>query len=319
MKVTVIIPFWMQEDSIKRCLNALLEQTYRDFELIYINDGSEGVGHGDIDKMLSAMPNTTVIKHESHQGLWASRREGIRLAKGEYILFVDPREWLDHNAIERLVEAAEFYNADLVQMKRRSVVAKLHLPSHDHPDVIYDTRITGKELRDMIAYIGRSSCVSPFCDDKLYRRSILLEACMMDYKANWGEVQMMNINYMRHARSLVFINFCGVMSDWTDNYENYQFRRLQDYKYIYSVKKHLCSNQEAICEELRYMLHYHVRQLMTELVWTDDAVRYYMRNELNDPVWKEVGMHEQLEDIIEEERRYIKHDQWKNLFRRMLK
>lgn len=319
MKVSVIVPLWKPEDNIKRCLNSLLCQTYRDFEVIYIDDCNESQNRDNLDKLLSELPHTTIITHDTHQGIWDSRREGIRKAQGEYIIFLDPRDWLDHRALAMLVETAELYKVDLVQMKRCNVVAKLALKSHDHPNVIYDTRITGKELREMTSYIGEASCISPYCGDKIYRRKILLEGCMMDYKATWGEVHMMNINYLRNARSLVFINFCGVMTNLNDSYNCYQFNRLQDYKYIYSVKKHLCSDLEAIQEELRNKLHYHVRQLKTELMWTDEAVMYYMHDELNDPIWKEVGMNESLEDILNEERLYIKHDQWKNFFRRMLK
>ncbi len=319
MKVSVIIPYSTYGSRVKRCLDALAHQSFTDYETIFINDYSEDEDIGFIDKMLASMPNVTQVNHNSRHGLWRTRCEGVKLAKGEYILFMDPREWLDSSALQNLVETMDYFNVDLVQMKRRSVAAKLHLKSPDHPDVIYDKRIDGEYLRSISGYIGKDSCVSPFCGDKLYRRDLLLEACMMDFPGKWGEVQMMNINYMRYARSATFINYCGVLLDWSDDYANYQFRRLQDFKFLYTMKKRLCLDKEALRGEMRYLLHYHVRQLMKELVWTPEAVIHFMGNELSDPLWREVGMSESLEEIIHEERQYLKQYQWKSLFKRILK
>ncbi len=108
-KVSIIVPVYNVEKFLNRCIDSLLSQTLKDIEIICINDGST-------DKSLDILKNyeskITIITQEN-QGLSATRNNGMVIAKGEYIAFVDSDDWVDVNFFEKLYNAAKNNNADI--------------------------------------------------------------------------------------------------------------------------------------------------------------------------------------------------------------
>lgn len=320
MKASVIIPLAGQEKPLKRCISSVLAQTFSDYEIIFIDDCSDGGGLKVATKLLANYQYAKIIIHEHRQGLWPTRCDGINQAIGEYTLFVDPREWIAPDALEILITTADDFRTDLVQMKRRRTVQQKYIcppPALDF-SLPYGTRIEGEELRSITQYNGLNSPITPYCGDKLYRTSILKTVAREKCNVNWGEVQIMNIHYMRHARSMVMINNAGVYEDWSASPEHYRFSRLDDYKKLYDIKKILCKDQEPLKRELRTLLHQHVNELLGEMAWTPEAVALFFHDELEKPIWKEVGVTPDINAIIASEMKVLKHNFWKNTIRRFL-
>lgn len=322
MLISFIIPVYNQEGHLKKALSSVLDQTgisADDSEIIIIDDHSTDRSVSLSATMLAQRANVRIIPHDCCQGLWASRCQGISIAQGRYVLFVDPREWLDANAGATLLQAATDYDADMVQMRRNRVVKNIVVSSAKHPDASYNERISGSAFRKMTSYIGMDSCITPFCGDKLYRADLLRMAARNPFPARWGEVQMLNIHYIRCALSAVLLDYAGVNADWSDNYENYKVRRLEDVKRLYYMKKLLCADKESLKAEMRRLLRYHINQLLEELAWTPDAVAYFMRDELSDPVWAEVGETCELGTLIAEGLKNKRSNQWKIILKRAVK
>ncbi|WP_346689868.1 glycosyltransferase family 2 protein [uncultured Cloacibacillus sp.] len=98
--ISVIVPFYNMEQFLSRCIESILHQTFDDFELILINDGS-------CDNSVLIGENYTYDKrvrifHQSNRGVSAARNVGLDNSKGEYVLFVDGDDYLDPNALEIL-------------------------------------------------------------------------------------------------------------------------------------------------------------------------------------------------------------------------
>ena len=111
-KVTVIIPVYKVENYIDECLNAMSRQTYKDFELILVDDGSPD-SCGDIcEKYAEGHPNTKVI-HQENAGLSEARNNGVKQSSGEYIIFIDSDDYVTDDYVEYLVGLIEKYDADV--------------------------------------------------------------------------------------------------------------------------------------------------------------------------------------------------------------
>ncbi len=112
-KVSVVIPVYNVEKFLKECINSVLSQSYKDIDIILVNDGSTDNSGKLCDEFSKKHSNITVI-HKKNGGLSDARNYGIENAKGKYIYFLDSDDYLKENAIESLVLQAEHYDADVV-------------------------------------------------------------------------------------------------------------------------------------------------------------------------------------------------------------
>ncbi len=117
--VSVIVPIYNVEKYLEECLNSIAKQTYRNIQVILVNDGSTD-DSANICKEYIAQYNWAYVE-QKNQGLSAARNAGISIANGEYICFIDSDDWIAEDMIERLLEAAEEYQADIVECGRCDV------------------------------------------------------------------------------------------------------------------------------------------------------------------------------------------------------
>ena len=111
--VSVIVPVYNSENYICKCLDSIAGQTYEDLEVVVIDDGSMDSSGTIADEYAERDKRFRVI-HQENQGLVNARKQGVRKAQGEYVLFVDSDDWLSENAIEELMRLAKKSNADVV-------------------------------------------------------------------------------------------------------------------------------------------------------------------------------------------------------------
>ena len=115
VRVSVIVPIYNMESYIQQCLDSLIAQTYQDFELIIVDDGSTDQSGEICERYQSKFQNVNII-HKKNEGLIIARIEGLRKAKGKYIAFVDADDWIDADFLELLVTKIEENQADMVAM-----------------------------------------------------------------------------------------------------------------------------------------------------------------------------------------------------------
>ena len=97
-KFSIIIPVYNVEKYIKRCLDSVFNQTFNDFEVIVVDDGSTDKTNTICNDYCKNNENMKVI-HTEHVGVSASRNIGINNASGEYILFLDSDDYIDKNSL----------------------------------------------------------------------------------------------------------------------------------------------------------------------------------------------------------------------------
>lgn len=113
MLVSVVIPIFNVEKYIRECVNSLLRQTYKNMEIILVDDGSPDNCPNICDSYLALDKRIKVI-HKNNGGLSDARNKGIDIATGQYLVFVDGDDFLLPDAIGRMVKIAAEYHADIV-------------------------------------------------------------------------------------------------------------------------------------------------------------------------------------------------------------
>ncbi|TPF78580.1 MULTISPECIES: glycosyltransferase family 2 protein [unclassified Bifidobacterium] len=111
-RVSVIIPAYNAERSLKRCIESITNQTYCDIELIIVDDGSTDSTPSIADELAVEDSRIRVI-HQTNGGVSKARNIGLDAANGIYVMFMDSDDWLDTNAIELMVDKSHQHNAEM--------------------------------------------------------------------------------------------------------------------------------------------------------------------------------------------------------------
>ena len=106
MKYSIIIPVYNVEKYLKQSIQSVLDQSYEDFEVILIDDGSTDKSPAICDELAEKDERVKVI-HKQNGGVSSARNEGIRQAKGDYILFLDADDWYDTKLLENCLPYTE--------------------------------------------------------------------------------------------------------------------------------------------------------------------------------------------------------------------
>lgn len=140
-KVSVIVPVYNTGEYLAPCMESILAQTYRNIELLLVDDGSTD-GSGEVCDSYAARDKRVRVIHQSNSGVSTARNTGIHSTAGSYLMFVDGDDWLETDAVAAMLEVITREKADVCfcdRYYRNADVEKLALPS-DFPN-----RLTGGE------------------------------------------------------------------------------------------------------------------------------------------------------------------------------
>ena len=112
-KISVIIPVYNTEKYLRRCIDSVLAQTYQDFELLLIDDGSKDSSGAICDEYASQDTRVRVF-HKENGGVSSARNLGLDHARGEWITFVDADDWMADDMLQQMLDTADAEGADVV-------------------------------------------------------------------------------------------------------------------------------------------------------------------------------------------------------------
>lgn len=161
-KISVIVPVYKVEQYLSRCVDSLLSQTFRDFELILVDDGSPDNCGAICDDYAQKYDFITVI-HKKNGGLSDARNYGIDIARGEYLSFVDADDWVAPEFLETL------YNAIAVSNCRMAIC---NVVWHDGFKEVPGTYRPSREQKILIGHQMYETLYHPSACNKLYERSL---------------------------------------------------------------------------------------------------------------------------------------------------
>lgn len=196
--VSIIVPVYNAEKTIDWCINSVLSQTYKAFELILLDDGSTDAS-GQICDAYAKKDERVHVLHKENSGVSDTRNRGIAMAQGEYLQFLDSDDWLAPDAVELFVRTVEAHPCDMVIADFYRVIGDRVAQKGD---------IDREGLIDRAEY---ASCMMRKPADfyygvlwnKFYKRSIIETfAIGMDSSVSWCEDFLFNMEYVRHISSV---------------------------------------------------------------------------------------------------------------------
>lgn len=111
IKFSIVVPAYNIQDYIEKCLDSILEQTYKNYEIIVVNDGSTDNTKNIIDEY--AKENIKIV-HKENGGLSSARNEGVKYVEGDYIWFIDGDDYIEPNALELLYKKTQEEKYDVI-------------------------------------------------------------------------------------------------------------------------------------------------------------------------------------------------------------
>ena len=171
INVSVIVPVYNVEAYLKQCLKSIDNQTYQNFELILVDDGSTDSCGAICDDYKRNHKNTQVI-HQNNQGLSMARNNGVQVSRGEYITFIDSDDYISPDYLSYLVKLVEEENADIAVGRHIIVWDDI-----DASDSASNSKIRYEVLNNEKALIRMMYEKDFLCTAwaKLYRRELVLK------------------------------------------------------------------------------------------------------------------------------------------------
>ena len=112
-KVSIIVPVYNVEEYIDKCIDSLLQQTYKNIEIILVDDGSTDLSGEKCDNYKS-QDERILVFHKSNGGLADARNYGINKSSGDFLIFVDSDDWIESNTVENAISVMNDDQSDMV-------------------------------------------------------------------------------------------------------------------------------------------------------------------------------------------------------------
>lgn len=168
--MSVVVPIYKVEQYLSKCVESILIQTYKNLEVILVNDGSPD-NCGTIAENYAFLDSRVKVLHKENGGLSDARNYGMQFVTGEYTLFVDSDDWLDKSMIEVLVKTSNKFQAEVVQ-------SAFYYAYDDH--LLFDSRVYKQDSspvvldnKSLMYELVKNNIVKNFAWGKLYQTKII--------------------------------------------------------------------------------------------------------------------------------------------------
>lgn len=241
-KISIIVPIYnVKEEYFKKCMETLINQTVDDIEIILINDGSTN-NSGELCDKYSKQDKRVRVFHQENQGVSVARNKGIEEAKGKWILFVDPDDWIELDLCERLLNHTKEKEYDIIIFSFEE---------------IFLNKKVRKNWNNKKEHIFNSSEIE------------LLQQQILDYNgkfinnyfgAVWGNL------FRKEFLSKYNINFPkGIVKAEDTLFNLYALEKAQNIKYIDEVLYHYRHSDMSACYKYNNKIDQNLIQMLKEI------------------------------------------------------
>lgn len=202
--ISVIVPAYNIQDYIENTIASICAQTYKNLEIILVDDGSCDNTPAIIDK-LAAQDSRIVPIHKQNGGVTSARLRGVQAAQGKWIGFVDGDDYIEPNMYEVLLYNAKKYKADISHCGYQMVFPSRVDYYYNTKRTVLQDNLTG--VQDLLDGIF----VEPGLWNKLFRRELferLIRDNLMDTSIRNTEDFLMNFYLFRESRRSIFCDYC---------------------------------------------------------------------------------------------------------------
>lgn len=262
--ISIIVPIYNVGKYLPKCIESILNQTFKNFELILVNDGStdnSGVVCDDYAKKDTRIK----IIHKSNGGVSSARNAGLYVAKGEYIGFVDPDDYIDKNMYEKLYRLCIDNNSDIAICRFNREI---------------NGKIQNKESTEEIIELNNMVAMNELFKGNLYRFSLcnklFSKKCFNDVlfpEERIHEDLSTTYKLFANSKKAVYINYCGYIYVRRENSiltSTYNEKRLQAFIAWDEIIEFIDKNYYEIIEQV----------IATFTYWCVDNILYIL-NQVN--------------------------------------
>lgn len=243
--VSVIIPIYNAEKFLEKCIDSVIKQTFDQYELILVNDGSID-DSPKICQHYSTLDERIVLVHQENKGVSSARNKGIKISKGKYITFIDSDDVIDNDFLKDSVNCVEHYQSDLY-------VSGIFMENWASDKLLnsieYKIRkskvMTTKTLFEKMEIDYPFICINgPWC--KLYKKSIIKKYNLLfDESMVCGEDTIFNLNYLKLANNIIF-----------SEKSYYHYRRINELSLFSRLHKDTYEIHTKVYDKMRDLLIY---------------------------------------------------------------
>lgn len=183
MKLSVIVPIYMMEKYIAKTIKSLINQTYKEFELILVNDGSTDNSVQIATETLKSTDITYKVIDQENSGLGIARNTGLAQAKGDWVLFLDSDDIITSNTLKALLEVGEKNNSQVVFSGYKNILKYEQVK--DNPSAVKTKSYSVNKIQK--DFLKRKLII--LAPGTLYKREFLIENNLFFGNLRWSEDQ----------------------------------------------------------------------------------------------------------------------------------
>jgi glycosyltransferase involved in cell wall biosynthesis len=300
-KISVIVPVYRVENYLNRCLDSILRQTYKNLEIILVDDGSDDNSPAICDDFALKDPRIKVI-HQENKGLAGARNAGLEAATGDFVAFVDSDDYINHGMYEHMMDQIIEHDADIAMCDIKYVFdGNYPVEPPDDKDGLDIEVIDGHQAQYQMCRTLRDRILYTVAWNKLYKRELFKGITYPEGRIHEDEARTHEILYK--AEKIVYIN-CKYY---------YYFQRLDSIVGSVANLKKL-NLIDAYTDRLAFYRNHHEYKL-----WEMEAIHAMRTSATMQSEFEENGLKLNLEtqsaivDLVDEVKRFriIKGINWK--------
>lgn len=217
MKLSVVVPVYNTKACLKNCLQSIMEQTWRDMEIIIVDDGSTD-GSSEICQMFAQKDDRVIYIKQNNKGSFNARRTGVERASGEFLMFVDSDDWIEKEMAEFLIlriKGADMVTSGVYYEARPGVVT-LYLDQYEEGE--YQDEGRQFLLKSMLYDIDTDTMqrLTPWIWNKLYRTKLA--------KQVYEQLETNNAFADDGVFLYSYLIYCGAVKVFHQCFYHYQYR-----------------------------------------------------------------------------------------------
>lgn len=314
--LSIIIPVYNTGKLLNRCIDSLLDQTFRNFEIILINDGSRDESLSICEEYCSKYTFIKLID-KKNEGAGAARNDGLSVALGDYICFIDSDDWAEPNMLERLMDGLDEDNTI-------AVCSFYNGRKNSKTEKLYNVLVDGSQFKsDDIPYFvanAENAGTFKYLWNKIYNKRIIDEHNIrFEKQFTVGEDLAFNLKYFK------FVNNCIVIDEPLYHFTKSAFEplRLKYTENLYDIITELCKRRYEFYNEYS-MLDNEEYKKIYEKKYVDNFMRCVSNIYRRSVILTRRERKKMLEELIKTPKlaeyckRYDKPDKKTNVFIRVI-
>ena len=236
-KISVVIPVYNGEKYIRRCLDSVLNQTFKDIEVILVDDGSKDES-GRICDEIQSKDSRVIVIHQSNSGTGFARNAGTKIARGEFLSFVDSDDYIDLSMYEKLLDCVRANDADtcifgyyrvrdgVIYSSLKNAIEGTFIGQEALDNIFLNALGTEPSSYSDFKILWQSPCVSLYSLDLIRKNNIAFPQA--GKFVSFSEDVLFNIDYFFHAEKVTvmseqFYYYCETKNSSTTSFKEDRF------------------------------------------------------------------------------------------------